>query len=174
MVFFFFFGARAGRLDLALIWSPLLLLLFFFFFMISTRDRDTAQGTQQTRAKYAYAYVYILCTCVCVFCCVYARVCVYIQQQIDGRRFAWFCRFSLFFLLLIFCFSRLRYLFSIYVHIKKYFFIRFAGFFRISFTKVNLINTRRDVDSAVDAGRARRRWLLLPLLLLLQVCVPKI
>lgn len=38
------FGAGAGRLDLALIWSPqLLLLLFFFFFMISTRDRDTPQ-----------------------------------------------------------------------------------------------------------------------------------
>lgn len=86
-----------------------------------------------------------------------ACVCVYIQQidgSVDSLDFVAF-RFCLLLFSLCLC-----YLFSIYVHIKKYFFIRFAGFFRISFTKVNLINTKRDdvdSDAVVDAGAGRAR-----------------
>lgn len=99
-----------------------------------------------------------MCVVVCVYV-VYARVCVcvYIQQidgSVDSLDFVAF-RFCLLLFSLCLC-----YLFSIYVHIKKYFFIRFAGFFRISFTKVNLINTKRDdvdSDAVVDAGAGRAR-----------------
>lgn len=109
------------------------------------------------RTRMCIYYVHV-CGCVCI-CCVCARVCVcvYVQQidgSVDSLDFVAF-RFCLLLFSLCLC-----YLFSIYVHIKKYFFIRFAGFFRISFTKVNLINTKRDdvdSDAVVDAGAGRAR-----------------
>lgn len=76
------FGARASRLDLALIWSPqlLFLLLFFFFCDLYSRSRHTTIIHRRRRSMRTRMCIYYVHVCVCMLC-IHACVCVLIYSR---------------------------------------------------------------------------------------------
>lgn len=75
------FGARASRLDLALIWSPqLFLLLFFFFCDLYSRSRHTTIIHRRRRSMRTRMCMYYVHVCVCMLC-IHACVCVCIYSR---------------------------------------------------------------------------------------------